>query len=94
MQIDRKKIEASLRKKGFVQEGGDHSYYYHEVNGKRTGAYTYLSCSSGYKVYGDTLLKLLKRELRLDSLNQVKLLLECPMDGEQYNAVLKQKGVF
>jgi len=43
MPIDRKRIEASLRKKGFIQEGGDHKYFYHEVNGKRTGAYAYVS---------------------------------------------------
>lgn len=94
MQIDRKKIEASLRKKGFVQEGGKHEYYYHEVDGKRTGAYTYLSHGSGFKVYGDSLLKVMKTELRLDTLNQARRLLECPMDGEEYNEILKQKGVF
>jgi hypothetical protein len=92
--IDRKQIETSLQKKGFVQEGGDHRYFYHEVNGKRTGAFAYTSRGSGYKTYDDNLLSAMKKELRLDSLNQARRLLECPMDGEEYNTILKQKGVF
>ena len=94
MQIDRKQIESSLRKKGFIEEKGTHKYFYHEVDGKRTGAYAFTSRGSGYKTYGDSLLKAMKTELRLDSLIQVKRLLECPMDGEEYNTILKQKGVF
>lgn len=94
MQIDRKKIETSLRKKGFVEESGDHKYFYHEVDGKRTSAYTFISRGSGYKTYGDALLKAMKMQLRLDSVQQVKQLFECPMDAEEYNSILKQKGVF
>ncbi|MDA8240907.1 MAG: hypothetical protein M0Z67_11140 [Nitrospiraceae bacterium] len=93
MPIERKQIETSLRKKGFVQEGGDHRYYYHEVEGKRTGAYTFISHGSGYKVYGDNLLKAMKIQLRLDSTNQVKRLLECPMDAAEYRTILQQKGI-
>ncbi len=94
MQIDRKTIESSLRTKGFVEEGGDHKYFYHEVDGKRTGAYTYTSRGSVYKTYGDTLLKRMKIQLRLDSLTQVKRLLECSMDGDEYNSILREKSIF
>ncbi len=94
MQIDRKTIEAALRKKGFVEEGGDHKYFYHEVEGKRTGAYTKTSRGSGYKTYGESLLKPMKIQLRLDSLNQVRRLLECPMDSDEYNGILQNKGIF
>lgn len=93
MQIDRKKIEASLRKKGFVQEGGSHRYFYHEVKGKRTGAYAYTSRGTGHKIYSDNLLNVIKKELRLNSLNEVKRLVGCPMDGEEFNTILKQKGI-
>jgi len=92
--IERKQIENSLRKKGFVQEGGDHRYFYHEVDGRRTGAYAFTSRGTGHRTYDDNLLGAMKRELRLDSLNQVKRLLECPMDGDGYNTILKQKGLF
>ncbi len=94
MQIDRKVIESSLRKKGFVEEGGDHKYFCHEADGKRTGPYTFTSRGSGYKTYGDTLLKRMKFQLRLDSLRQVRRLLECPMDGDEYNAILRKKNIF
>ncbi|MBI5233528.1 MAG: hypothetical protein HY880_04165 [Deltaproteobacteria bacterium] len=94
MPIDRRLIEASLRKKGFVQEGGDHKYFYHEVNGKRTGPYAYVSRGSGYKTYDDNLLSAIKRELRLDTLRETRDLLECPMNGEEYKSILKRKGIF
>jgi len=91
--IARKQIETSLRKKGFVQEGGDHRYFYHEVDGRRTGAYAFTSRGTGHRVYDENLLVAMKRELRLNTLNQVKRLLECPMNGDEYNDVLRQKGV-
>lgn len=94
MQIDRKTIESSLKKKGFVEEGRDHRYFYHEVDGKRTGPYTFTSRGSSYKTYGDTLLKRMRFQLRLDSMVQVRRLLECPMDGEEYNSILRRKGIF
>ncbi len=93
MQIDRKLIEASLKKKGFVEEGGDHRYFLHQ-HGKRTGVTTFTSHGSGYKTYGITLLKRMRIQLRLDSMLQTRRLLECPMDADEYNAVLKEKGIF
>ncbi len=94
MQIDKRKIKSSLLKKGFVQQQGDHEYFYHEVNGKRTGPYTYLSHGSKPKTYGDTLLKRMKLQLRLDSMQQVKDLLECPMSVEDYKSILKTKNIY
>lgn len=95
MQIDRRIIESSLRKKGFIEEeGGGHKYFHHKVGDKRTGPYTFLSRGSKYKTYDVSLLKFMKKHLRLDSLDQVKRLLECPMTGEEYNSILKSKGVF
>ncbi|MDP2682274.1 MAG: hypothetical protein Q8P28_05640 [Deltaproteobacteria bacterium] len=93
MPIERKLIEASLRKKGFIQEGGDHKYFYHEVNGKRTGAYAFVSRGSGYKTYDDNLLSAIKKELRLDTLRETRDLLQCPMSGDEYNSVLREKGI-
>ncbi|HKZ41556.1 MAG TPA: hypothetical protein VJ044_11375 [Candidatus Hodarchaeales archaeon] len=92
-QVDRDQIERSLPTKGFVREETHHRYFYHEFNGKRTGAYTYTSHGSSYKTYGDPLLKRMKKELRLDTLQEVRRLLECPMDGDQYNKTLKAKGL-
>ena len=83
-----------MLKKGFVEDNRDHKYFYHEVEGKRTGAYTFTSRGSGYKSYGDALLKRMRIQLRLNSMNDVKRLLECPMDGEEYNVVLKKNSIF
>ncbi len=94
MQIDRKDIEAALRTKGFVEDGGDHKYFHHEVNGKRTGVSTFTSRGSGYKVYGVQLLGLMKKQLRLNNMKQVKDFLECPMSETQYNSILREKGIF
>ena len=93
MQIPRKKIEQSLKKKGFVNDQNDHRYFYHEYNGKRTGVYTYTSYGSNYKDYGMSLIKLLKRELKLDSTMDAMNFLKCPMTQQQYEKKLKNKGI-
>ena len=94
MSIKRTQIESSLRKKGFIEEGGDHKYFYHEIDGKRTSAYTKVSRGTGYKDYSINLLKTMKIQLRLDTLEQLRRLLECPMDANEYNDILKKKKVF
>ena len=94
MQIDRDLIESSLETKGFVKEETHHRYFYHEVNGKRTSAFTFTSHGSSFKSYGDNLLQKMKKQLRLDSLHQVSDLFKCPMSAGDYNDILKKKGVF
>ena len=91
MQIDRGEIESSLVIKGFVREDSHHRYFYHEVKGMRTGISTHTSHGSHFKTYGDNLLKQMKRQLRLDTLNQACDLFKCPMTGEGYNNILKEK---
>lgn len=95
-QVPRDTIESTLPKKGFVLTPAkqSHKYYYHEYNGKRTGAYTYTSHGTSYKTYGDELLKRMKVELKLDTLKEVRDLLLCPMDADAYNTKLIEKGIF
>lgn len=90
--IPRKTIKASLLKKGFVKGKGDHSYYHHKYNGKITGAYTYVSTGSSYKEYDDNLFVRMKKELKLQRLSEVKKLLDCTMDGNDYNVKLREYG--
>lgn len=94
LNIKRKQIEASLIRKGFVKEGGDHEYFYHEIDGKRTSAWTKVSRGTRYKDYSINLLKAMKIQLRLDTLEQLRRLLECPMGADEYNELLKKKKVF
>jgi len=94
MPIDRRLIESNLIKKGFVEEDSDHKYFYHEYNGKRTGIYTFTSHGSGYKIYNDNLISMMKKQLKLDTNSQAKDLFQCPMSGEEYNQILLKKKSF
>jgi len=93
MQIPKKEIERSLLKKGFVKEHGDHNYFYHEYEGKRTGAYAKTSYGSKYKDYGINLIKFLKKQLKLDQNDQAIKLLKCPMNKQDYETILQKKGI-
>jgi len=95
MQLDRREIESSLARKGFVGDrSSHHRYFHHQCDGKRTGIYTYISHGPSYKVYGDALLSEMKKQLRLDAVGQLVDLVKCPMSAEQYNAVLRKKRLF
>jgi len=93
MPIDKRQIESSLLSKGFIREDTHHRYFYHEINGKRTGISTYTSHGSKPKEYDDNLLKMMKKQMKLDSIGQVRDLLLCPMSGNDYNQKLKDKGI-
>lgn len=95
MQIDRRIIESSLIKKGFIREDSRHRYFYHEYNGKRTGAYTCTSHggSEKYKSYSEPFFKIIRKHLFLDRVKQVEELFMCPMDGDSYNQILRDKGL-
>ena len=82
-QRDRKTIDRALKKKGFEKTSGDHSFYTLEVDGKRTPIFTKLSRGSGYKVYGDSLLGLMARQLKV-SKGDLLDLIDCPLSGEMY----------
>lgn len=88
MQVPRRKIESNLPSKGFVEEDTHHKYFYHEYEGRRTGAYTYISRGSKYKTYGKELLNSMKKQLKLDTIKQVKDLFCCPMSAEEYNSII------
>ena len=93
MQVDKRKIESSLSKKGFIKDETHHTYFYHEYNGKKTGIYTYTSHGSKSKVCGNPLLSMMKKQLKLDTINQVVDLFECPMSEEEYNQILEEKNI-
>lgn len=95
MQIDRRKIESSLSNKGFVRkDDSHHRYFHHEYKGKPTGAYTYTSHGSSekYKTYSEPLFRMMKEQLHLDRVKQVEELFLCPIDGDDYNQILREKG--
>ena len=92
MQIDKRTIESSLLSKGFIQKNGPHRYFFHVYAGRETGISTHTSHGSKYKTYGIELLDKMKKQLGL-TLPQLKDLLLCPMKSDQYNQILKSRGV-
>jgi len=93
MQLPRNDIERNLPTKGFLEEETHHTYFYHEYEGKRTGAYTYTSRGTGYKTHGVQLIARMKVELKLDTNGEVVDLCRCPMSGQEYNEILRRKGI-
>lgn len=90
MQIEKRDVEASLPKKGFERDDSHHIYFNHRYQGKYTGAYTYVS--HGMKSIGDSIIKQMKNQLRLNSSHQVVDLVKCPISSDQYVEILKSKG--
>ncbi|MEW6534547.1 MAG: hypothetical protein AB1454_02865 [Candidatus Auribacterota bacterium] len=92
--LDRKEIEKKLPTKSFVRnEQSHHIYFNHYYDGKKTGIYTYISHSPKIKTYSGALLKSMQKQLRLDSLDEVVNLVKCPLTLEQYNNILREKGI-
>jgi hypothetical protein len=89
--VARVTIERNLPAKGFTREDSHHRYFYHEVQGKRTGAYAYTSHGSQYRTYGPELISRMKNTLKLDYNRQVIDLCNCPISGQDYNKSLAAK---
>ena len=92
MQIEKRDVESNLPKKGFEKDTSrqHHIYFNHRYNGKYTGAFTYTSHTR--KSIGAPIISQMKKELRLNSTQQVVDLVNCPITGEQYVEILKSKG--
>lgn len=94
MKVDRKNIDKNLPKKGFIkEEGRHHIYFHHHFNGVATGVSTYVSHSKKVSDYSGRLLSEVRKQLELDSNREVVDLVNCPMSEEQYNQILKEKGL-
>lgn len=93
--MDRDKLEQSLQKKGFVMDASkDHRYFHLVVNGKQPGIYTKTSHGSKkYKVLGKPLQSDVKNQLKLDSSNQLRDFVECPLTEAMYLKLLRKKGL-
>lgn len=91
MIIKRREIIENLPKKGFEKENTHHIYFHHKYKGKRTGIYTYVSHGSNFRDISDPLLSFMKKQLKLNSLNELINLIKCPLNGDDYNKILKDK---
>lgn len=90
MQIEKRDVESSLPKKGFQRDDTHHIYFHHYYQGKYTGISTYVS--HGANSIGGPLIQQMKKQLRLNNPHQVAGLINCPIDGDAYNQILKSNG--
>lgn len=87
-----KDLQRVLLAKGFAlyPEKQHHQFYYLLVDGKKTAIKTYFS--RGLKEYGDTLMQLVKKQLKFAQTRQAEDFFDCPMTAEQYVALLRETG--
>lgn len=83
-----RKIISSLTKKGFNLKKGKskHIKYTLYVNGKKTSVFTWVS--HGLDEYDDGLLNAMRKELRLESNQELEDLIECPMSADALISLL------
>lgn len=84
------KVQASLLKKGFTSNNGDHINYYFKYNGKKTAIRTKVS-HNGSDI-DDNLCSCMAKQTRLTN-NQFKDLINCPLTKEEYERILLSNGL-
>ena len=94
MPAERAQIKASLVAKGFDEEtkDRDHDFYFLRHNDLRRAIFTKLSRGRKYKTYDDGLLAAISKQLQLTR-SQLNELIDCSMDGAQYIAALRNRGI-
>lgn len=94
--IPRRIIVKSLTSKGFVKfkPGSDHDWYVFVQSGRKfKQIMAKISRGSDYKTYPEALWKRMKTRLQLSSNEEVRNLLSCPMDSEEYSQILKNQNL-
>jgi predicted RNA binding protein YcfA (HicA-like mRNA interferase family) len=90
----RREVIKQLPKKGFEKKTKSHHiYFHHKLRGKYTGKFTKVSHSARVKEISGDLVTQMRKQLQLDSNRQVHDLIECPMTGQDYTELLRQKGI-
>jgi predicted RNA binding protein YcfA (HicA-like mRNA interferase family) len=86
----RRDVEQALERKGFKRTEGDHHrFVYHSVEGKKSTANTKTSHSG--KDISDNILGLMAKQCGLTN-SKFKQLVECPLDREGYESILRQNN--
>ena len=87
--IKSEKIKASLKKKGFEQNNGDHQYYTLYHDGKKTQIFTKIS--HGKNEVGEPLLGMMSKQTRLSKKDFADLI-NCPLSKEKYLEMMRTQG--
>jgi len=83
-------IKGSLENKGFKQSISDHYWYVLYIDKKKTSIRT--KVSFGINEYGDDLLSKMSHQLKI-SKKELEGLIDCPLSGEEYISILKNKKI-
>jgi hypothetical protein len=87
------RVESGLKDKGFEQTEGDHHFFvYKTIEGKKTSVRTKTSHTPKMKDIPDNLLSQMAKQCKL-SKNDFFRLIDCPMDRDDYEAILKEQGI-
>lgn len=85
-----RKIEKSLKKKGFVRNNKDHKrWIFFTKDGLKTAIHT--STSHGHKEISKELQSVMARETKLSN-DQFRNLINCSISYSDYQAILEEKG--
>lgn len=91
MQVDKKKVESSLKSKGFIIDETHHRYFiYKTKNGKLSPIKTKTSHGSN-KSINDYLIGQMARQCRLDKSSFLDLI-NCPLTQDKYELIMSKKG--
>ena len=90
MVIDSEQFRRSLLTKGFVGDNTDHRTFRHLYSGRYSGVTTKLSHGARHDITRG-LLGCHKRQMKLDTTQQVVDFTKCQMSGSEYNEILIQK---
>ncbi len=84
-----KKVEKSLKKKGFTKSNGDHRYFEFYHNGK---AVLFTKTSHSSPDVNDCLISLMAKQCKL-SKSEFKDLINCPLSQADYIKILEEKEI-
>lgn len=92
MPLERRDVETSLQKKGFVVSSGDHNFFiYLTRTGRKTSVWTKTSHGSGHKTLGDGLLSKMGKQCGLTK-GEFTQLIECPLTRDEFEGLLVKSG--
>ena len=90
-QRDKKKIEWALIRKGFSLKSSHHKIYHLHYQNKKNAIFTKISHGCKTKIYNDSLLSLMCRQLKLTK-SELLDLIDCPLDYDSYIKKLVENG--
>jgi predicted transcriptional regulator len=92
MPLERREVEDSLTKKGFVSSAGDHKFFvYVTLTGSKTSVRTKTSHGTSSKTLSDHLVSTMAKQCGLNT-GQFRRLVDCPLSQADYEEILLNSG--